>query len=285
MKNLRLVALVGAACGSFAVALYASPYVVLFFLSRALKHGDEIAVQGYLDAPSVRDSLRQQIREYIEYSSKARGCDAGWIELAKSFGGALTEGYVTDLTTGDNIRRFLKTGDLPLASSGAVAQSSSEDVVSKASVKYQSFDRVVVDLPFSTERTLTALVLTRSNIFDWKITGLQLDLALSDSDPGATRQKLSCGEVIARVEQNLSNTRNIPVANTYVNDNKRSPFSARDKSYTFALGGRKGYVNPDSEGSKRIWDFVYSDEVESYALLVMSGLPSRCSCLFWQEWH
>ncbi len=279
MKSIRALIPFGIFLVLGAAYLYASPYVALFFLSSALRQDDAKAVESFLDVPTLRESLRSQIREYIEYSSKADGFNSGWTELAKGIGGSLSESCVVSATSADGIARVFRTGKLDLCDPSPADSEPAETGFSGANLKYLSFDRFAVGFPSDGGSQLQGFELTRRNLFDWKITSARFDLTAIGESGTSSASKIACGKQIARVEQSILSDEKIPIANirkTSIN----SPFSERPSAFSFTLGGKDGYVSYDSPGGEKIWTFVNSSIVGDYSRKIIEACPDVANVHF-----
>ena len=235
MKSMRALLPIGLCAGLGAAYLYLSPYVTVYFLSRAIRSNDAQSIARYIELPSVRDSIRTQIQEYIEYSSKADGYDAAWTALAKGFGGAISEEIVVRATSPEGIERILRTGQFGLDQVSSEESVPPSQDLSSASIKYLSFDRVVVSFPPESEQSLRSIDLTRRNLVDWKITSAEFDFTSPRSKGGVSSQHIACGKSIARVEGDIAITSGIPIA-SFRKEAIESPYQGRQSGFIFVLG-------------------------------------------------
>lgn len=253
------------------VYIYASPYISLFFLSRAIQQDNIKAIKSYLDVSPLRESLRSQVREYIEYSSKADGLNSGWTEFAKGIGGSLSEGCVVSATSADGIARVFRTGKLDLCNTSPADADPVNTGFKGAKLQYLSFDRFAVDFPSDSGSQLQGLELVRRNLFDWKISSASFDLTAIGESGASSAGSISCGKQIASIEQSIVSDERIPIANLQ----KRpidSPFQGRSHEYSFILGGQNGYISYDSDGAKRINALLgESDKLQSFSRRVIES--------------
>lgn len=263
--------------GIFAVVgatyLYVSPYATLFFLSRTLRQDDAKAVESYLDVPALRESLRSQIREHIEFSSKSDGFNSGWTEFAKGIGGSLTESCVVRATSADGITRILRTGVLDLCDPSPADSKPLDTGFNGAKLKYLSFDKFIIDLPSDGENQLRSFELTRRNLFDWKITSARFDLNTASDSGQPSVGKIACGKQITNIEQSILTDEKIPIANLQ-KSSIDSPFQDRSHEYAFMLGGQDGYFAHDDNGTKKI-NALFADpaKLPSLARRVIESCP------------
>lgn len=247
---------IGLCSGLGAAYLYFSPYITVYFLSRAIKSDNAQSIAGFIELPSVRDSIRTQIQEYIEYSSKADGYDAAWTALAKGFGGAISEEVVVRATSPEGIERILRTGQFELDQDSSEEPVHPSQDLSSASLKYLSFDRVIASFPAYSEQSLRSVELTRRNLVDWKITSAEFDFTSPRSKGGVTAQQIACGKSIARVEDDITITGGVPIA-SFRKEAVESPYQGRQSGFTFVLGGRishKERVNAFLSNSEKLFD-------------------------------
>lgn len=243
------------AAGLFSGALYASPYIALFLLQRAVNEKDASSILSYVDVPSVREGIRQQIGEYVEYTSKADGFNTAWTGLMRGVGGALTESVLSSGLSQKGITQLLETGNLPSESKS----STDPDVLSKAlarpATRYLSFDEFTVDLSSKPASPILGFNISRHNLLLWKIASVKLNLSSHDSRSGSGDSKQACGKAIVSVENRLTGYYRFPLA-----DQKKrgldSPYSERSNEYFWGLGGVDGYFDYRSAGSKRLDEFL-----------------------------
>lgn len=276
MKSIRALLPIGLCAGLGAAYLYASPYITVYLLSRAIKGNNAQSIAGYIELPSVRDSIRTQIQDYIEYSSKADGYDAAWTALAKGFGGALSEEVVVRATSPDGIERILRTGQFGLDQGDPGQSVSPSQDVTSAMIKYLAFDRVAVVFPPESSQALRSIELTRRNLVDWKITSAEFDFTSPRSKGGASAQQIGCGKAIAEVERSIAFDEGMPIAK-FKKKSFKSPFPDRPDYVQFSLGGEEGFNAYDSSGSRKILDFIDSSKAERFSRHIIESCSDVAS--------
>ena len=252
MKGLRSLGKFGLICSLLAGSLYLSPYVSIFLISRAAKDKDYSSAVKYLDIPSIRDSFKQQMVEYIKYSSKADGLSGGaWGPLYMGIGGAMSELVIQNAVSDEGIKKLLETGQSPLTAEGNSGLVDYRTLLNGAKYSYLSFDQFKVDLSGAPAWFPNELILQRHNLFTWKISSIRLDLSASVESSDSANNKLSCGKAIDNVETEISGVSRIPIYESHKRDIE-SPFAGRSKSYSFILGGTGSFMSYDSPGGKMI---------------------------------
>ena len=254
MKALRSLGRFGLFCGLLAGSLYVSPYVSIFLISRAVASKDYGSAIRYLDPPSIRDSFKQQMAEYLKYSSKADGISGGaWGQLYKGIGGAMSELVVQSAISDDAIKKLLETGQSPLPADGDAETIDFGSLLNGAKYSYVSFDQFKVNLSGAPSWFPDELMLQRHNLFTWKIASIRLNLDASANATGSASGKISCGKAIGRVEDEIRAWTKSSAIVTQKSDID-SPFPGRSSLYSFVIKVPDG--SDGTNGEKLISDFL-----------------------------
>jgi len=271
----------GLICSLLAGSLYLSPYVSIFLASRAIKDKDFSSVVKYLDVTSIRDSFRQQIVEYIKYSSKADGLGGGaWGPLYMGIGGAMSELVIQSALSDEGIMKLLETGQSPLSLEGNSGLVDYAMLLNGAKYSYVSFDQFKVGLLGAPAWFPNELIFQRHNLFIWKISSIRLDLASSAESSTSANDRLSCGKAIANVESEISDVSRIPIHESQKLDIE-SPFAGRSKSYSFILGGTDAFMSYDSPGGKMISGLLSdSAKLERFSRIIVDSCDDIASVGF-----
>jgi len=109
-KGKLLFPAIGAAIALLLVLYIASPYYSLWRLKRALSDGDRTAIESLIDFPSVRESLKDQIRvQMTKKMAKEKGSqdDSFATGLAAAFGPAIINYFIDNFVTPSGIASLI----------------------------------------------------------------------------------------------------------------------------------------------------------------------------------
>jgi Protein of unknown function (DUF2939) len=160
------------------VWLYFTPYLAMNKLQKAAKAGDAQAMNELVDFPSLRESVKQNVRTAVsnEVGGRSRGALGA---LGGLLAGALAGPVVDAFVTPDGIAA-LTEGSRPGSRRGdaidSLAHERSKDV--KVKRGYESVDLFVIHfVNRSDDREKMALVMHRDGLTHWRLTGIRLPAA------------------------------------------------------------------------------------------------------------
>lgn len=160
------------------VWLYFTPYLAMNKLQKAAKAGDAQAMSELVDFPSLRESVKQNVRTAVsnEVGGRSRG---GLGALGGLLAGVLAGPVVDAFVTPDGIAA-LTEGSRPGSRHGdaidSVAHERSKDV--KVKRGYESVDLFVIHfIGKSDGKERMALVMHRDGLTHWRLTGVRLPAA------------------------------------------------------------------------------------------------------------
>lgn len=180
MKSKTGIRLAIAAGVLFLGAYAASPLVAARGLVSAAKSGDAVALERHVDFPAFRDSLKDQLGQRLmgELGRSGSGSDRGMAALGMVFGKSLIEGAVDTLVTPDTISTMVKEGQAPSARKalkGEQAEADKKDSRVRQSWSYRGLNTFAVTLTRDDEPDeQVALLMTRRNLFQWKLSAVDL---------------------------------------------------------------------------------------------------------------
>lgn len=140
MKTLLVAALVAVGAWFFAL-----PYITIFQIAIAADQGDADALSDHIDFQSVRESLKEEIREGVKNSAKDQGF---WGALGTMMVGGAAQMAVDYFITPKGIASMLE-GNNPMDSGGSSNSGSDSGgaALSVSNMSYESFSRFVVVVP------------------------------------------------------------------------------------------------------------------------------------------
>ncbi|RKP52368.1 DUF2939 domain-containing protein [Trinickia fusca] len=195
----RLIALLIIAALAVAGYTYATPYLVLHRLKQAADARDAVMVDRYVDYPSLRVSLKEQVTELLMRRVDAQKREHPLAAIGALVGMALISPLVDAYATPDGVAALLnglpprgEPGETPPAppsdaTSGAPrgesAQSSTESAAPEAEHKpsprtsagYRSFDEFVVTYEDSGGHQRYSAIFERYGWFSWKLAAVDLN--------------------------------------------------------------------------------------------------------------
>jgi len=165
------------------VWLYFTPYLAMNKLQKAARAGDTQAMNELVDFPSLRESVKQNVRTAV--ANEVGGRRAGpFGALGGLLAGALAGPVVDAFVTPDGIAA-LTEGSRPGGRHGnaidSVAHERGKDV--KVKRGYESVDLFVIHfIGKSDGKEKMALVMHRDGLTHWRLTGVRLPAATRADD-------------------------------------------------------------------------------------------------------
>jgi hypothetical protein len=150
--------------------IVATPYITIYQMKAAAERQDGEALSEFIEFPSVRQSLKDQLNTLIVKSmGQGSGIEGNPMTLlGASFAGALVEKMVDAYVTPSGISELM-SGSAPTSSRGGKAvEDGGTSPFNGAKLSYESLDKFTVKLE-SKEDQEFKFVLRRRGI-DWKIT-------------------------------------------------------------------------------------------------------------------
>ncbi|HTI17964.1 MAG TPA: DUF2939 domain-containing protein [Trinickia sp.] len=201
-KPLTIIVLVVAMLVAFAVVGYgyATPYLALNHLKRAVDARDAETVNAYVDYPALRTSLKQELTELLSRRVEAQKSENPFAALGALVGMALIGPLVDQYATPDGVIALLngippsgKPGDVlhmapaPAPSNGAGPQAASpapspsaeappaKPAPAKIAAHYRGIDEFVVTYRHDAESAPYSVILHRAGWFSWKLVAVDLN--------------------------------------------------------------------------------------------------------------
>ncbi len=166
MNKRILIAVVAAL---FAIYVAASPYITVYQMKSAAEHNDAEALSEYIDFPSVRQSLKDQMNatfiKEMERDSELK--DNPFAALGAAFAGIMVDKVVDTYVTSPGIT-LLMSGQKPTSvDRDGGGGSPGGKPLAGASMSYESFDKFVVKVKAGTSEE-RKFILRRHGI-GWKL--------------------------------------------------------------------------------------------------------------------
>ncbi|WP_206537923.1 DUF2939 domain-containing protein [Prochlorococcus sp. MIT 0703] len=171
---------------AFGAYVYASPYLAIYSFKSALESKDPSGASEYIDFPSVRSSLKEQIK--LELGKKILGeySDNPLAFLGMAIVNPLIDGVVNTTVTPSGLRMLFyegelsQTDDLPEVS-GKIEPTTTNSVNSdnsdqRSSFKYHytSYNRFVTSNYFNDTDDKVAGIWRRKGLVNWQLIAIEL---------------------------------------------------------------------------------------------------------------
>ncbi|MDR0225088.1 MAG: DUF2939 domain-containing protein [Burkholderiaceae bacterium] len=176
MKPKTLATAVAVLCVAAAGWLYATPYIALHQLGKAVERKDAQAVSAYVDFPALRDSIKTQMMARLNAQMGGRGPADNPLG---NFGQTLAQGLVSQFTEAlvspEGVMLMLekgkpgKPGDVAAAGVGVDTQGGPPR--KDYAVEYQGWSKVFVH----PKREGGGFVFRREGLAGWKLVAVQMD--------------------------------------------------------------------------------------------------------------
>ncbi len=156
--------------------LYASPYLALNSMKNAAEAQDAEKLSSYIDFPSVKQGVKDQVKAKFATEMMANGNDDGFEALGSMFATAMIDPLVDGLITPEGIAAMMLAKQEQGATESANTQEESNDSDRlEYETGYDSFDSFHVDINNEEGKEATKVILHRDGL-SWKITNIDLPL-------------------------------------------------------------------------------------------------------------
>ncbi|MFD1709866.1 DUF2939 domain-containing protein [Ottowia sp. GY511] len=160
---------------AFGVLLYASPYLTLRSIGKAVERQDAEAVSAYVDFPALRDSVKAQVLARMQPGPDQAGADNSLGGIGRMLATGVVNQLTDALVSPAGLMVMLKNGkpgspaDVAAAGVGVDTQPSSSR--KKYTVDYQGWSQVFVH----PEGEPSGFVFRREGLFAWRLAGLKME--------------------------------------------------------------------------------------------------------------
>jgi hypothetical protein len=178
-KGIIAVAVAGLLFGAYAVA---TPYITLSQMKSAVDKQDSEAIAEYIDFPSVRASLKDQLNAVMAAEMSKQGMqDNPFAAVGVALAGAMTDRMVEVYVSPAGLRQMM-AGEAPNSKTrpgtdgGAGGQDgkSQKKPLANATTAYEGVSKFVVTV--KGEKGKTVRVILRRSGLDWKVTDIVLPM-------------------------------------------------------------------------------------------------------------
>ena len=166
----------------FAIYLYASPYLVLNNIKNAAEQGDADKLSGYIDFPSVKQSMKDQVKAAMVKELASSKEQDGFEALGTMLGAAMIDPLIDGLVTPDGVALMLQGQKLDFDLNNDTPEdkpkSKNEDIDYKAG--YLSFNRFKVQVIGADDPNESIDVIMHRDWLSWKVTSINFSLDSKD---------------------------------------------------------------------------------------------------------
>ncbi|MDE4456080.1 DUF2939 domain-containing protein [Psychrobacter sp. DAB_AL62B] len=165
----------------FAIYLYASPYLVLNNIKNAAEQGDADKLSGYIDFPSVKQSMKDQVKAAMVEELAASDEQDGFEALGTMLAAAMIDPLIDGVITPDGVALMLQGQELDFSlnkNSESKPKSKEKDIDYKTS--YLSFNRFKVQIIDANDSDESIDVIMHRDWLSWKVTRINFSLDLKD---------------------------------------------------------------------------------------------------------
>ena len=162
----------------FAIYLYASPYIALNNIKKAAEQGDADKLSGYIDFPSVKQSIKDQFKAAMVEDLATSDEQDGFEALGTMLAAAMIDPLIDGMITPDGVALMLQGQkldfDLSNGNSEDTVKTKNENIDYKAG--YLSFNRFKVQIIDADDSDESLDVIMHRDGLSWKVTRISFSL-------------------------------------------------------------------------------------------------------------
>ena len=192
----------------FAIYLYASPYLVLNNIKNATQQGDADKLSGYIDFPSVKQSMKDQVKAAMVEELAASDEQDGFEALGTMLAAAMIDPLIDGLVTPDGVALMLQGQKLDFDLNNDKPEdkpkAKNEDIDYKAG--YLSFNRFKVQIIDANDPDESLDVIMHRDWLSWKVTRINFSLDSKDKKSNNKVAESSVADLDWAEEEDTSET-------------------------------------------------------------------------------
>jgi len=177
----------------FAIYLYASPYIALYNIKNAAEQKDADKLSGYIDFPSVKQSLKDQVKAAMAEELAASDEQDGFEALGTMLAAAMIDPIVDGLVTPDGVALMLQGQELDFGLDDKTTKD--EPKVKDTNIDYKagylSFNRFKVQIIDADDTDESLDVIMHRDGLSWKVTRISFSLDLKDKNSNKNAEESS----------------------------------------------------------------------------------------------
>ena len=180
----------------FAIYLYASPYIALYNIKNAAEQKDADKLSGYIDFPSVKQSIKDQVKAAMVEELAASDEQDGFEALGTMLAAAMIDPLVDGLVTPDGVALMLQGQELDFGLDDKTTKDEPKvkdtDIDYKAG--YLSFNRFKVQIIDADDSDESLDVIMHRDGLSWKVTRISFSLDLKDKNSNKNIEESSVAD-------------------------------------------------------------------------------------------
>ncbi|MGM8938501.1 DUF2939 domain-containing protein [Psychrobacter glaciei] len=180
----------------FTIYLYASPYIALYNIKNAAEQKDADKLSGYIDFPSVKQSIKDQVKAAMVEELAASDKQDGFEALGTMLAAAMIDPIIDGLVTPDGVALMLQGQkldfDLNNDTPEGVPEAKNDDIDYKAG--YLSFNRFKVEIIDANDPDESLDVIMHRDGLSWKVTRISFSLDSKDKNSNKNIEESSVAD-------------------------------------------------------------------------------------------
>ena len=192
----------------FAIYLYASPYIALYNIKNAAEQKDADKLSGYIDFPSVKQSIKDQVKAAMVEELAASDKQDGFEALGTMLAAAMIDPIIDGLVTPDGVALMLQGQKLDFDLNNDTPEdkpkAKNEDIDYKAG--YLSFNRFKVQIIDADDPNESLDVIMHRDWLSWKVTRINFSLDSKDKKSNNKVAESSVADLDWAEEEDTSET-------------------------------------------------------------------------------
>lgn len=242
----------------FAIYLYASPYIVLNNIKKAAEQGDADKLSGYIDFPSVKQSMKDQVKAFMIEEIASSEQEDGFEALGTMLATAMVDPIIDGVVTPDGVALMLQGQELDI---GLNEKSESKPEPKEREIDYQtsylSFNRFKVQINDEDDAEKSIDVIMHRDWFSWKVTSIKFSLGSKGKKSDKKIEEAVVPDLSRPEEDEVVTTGNDEVDDVFhgLVDNEEVADTGNSKPSIWSVGTGMGYAEysiKDGEG-RTLW--------------------------------
>ena len=183
----------------FAIYLYASPYIALHGIKTAVEQKDADKLSGYIDFPSVKQSIKDQVKAFMVQEIATGEEESGLEALGVMLAAAMIDPIVDSTITPDGVALLFQgqEPDFGLDDDAAPDSSEAPDDDIDYQTNYLSFNRFKVQISNANDVNHSIDVIMHRDWLSWKVTRITFPLGANNKSDNNLEDTMAAGLVTA----------------------------------------------------------------------------------------
>ena len=167
--------------------VYTSPYLTIYQIRQALKNEDSAALAAYVDFPSVRQGIKDQLNTELvkKFPEHAQASEGGFAAFGALLASSMVDKMVDVMVSPQGVAMLLQGKKLKESLPFQTQPEQSEQQQTQAGAqakeklsyrgKYQAFNRFVVQIQYPYPKPPVTVTMQRQGL-SWKVTQIVLPI-------------------------------------------------------------------------------------------------------------